>query len=285
MNMIVRVVKTENYTVMSNHHLRNKDLSLKAKGLMSYMLSCSNGTTFSIRQLMEASKDGEASVCTALNELKEHKYLKHYAKKDDKGRISEWIYDLYELPFEDKDTDVVFEEKEDKSPELDFPDAENPDKVNTDYNVNTIKKENIKKETDEVSCDPNLERAKDIAKKEMESMKSDEDSFIEVWNLYNKKEGKQQARKAWMKLSNKDKEAVKQKLSDWLSNYISRHGKQYQPMFSTFLNQRRWEDEINENNEQSATCNKSSGFPQGNSNPSSGKTVFGNPYEILATKS
>lgn len=283
--MIVRVVKTENYTVMSNHHLRNKDLSLKAKGLMSYMLSCSNGTVFSIRQLMEASKDGEASVCTALNELKEHKYLKHYAQKDDKGRISEWRYDLYELPFGDKGTDVVFEEKEYKSPELDFPDLENQDKVNTDYNVNTIKKENIKKETDEISCDPNLEKAKDIAKKEMESMKSDEDSFIEVWNLYNKKEGKQQARKAWMKLSNKDKEAVKQKLPDWLSNYLYLYGKQYKPMFSTFLNQRRWEDEINENNEQSATCNKGSGFTQGNSNPSSGKTIFGNPYEILATKS
>lgn len=282
--MIVRVVKTENYTVMSNHHLRNKDLSLKAKGLMSYMLSCSNGTLFSIRQLMEASKDGEASVCTALNELKEHKYLKHYAQKDDKGRISEWKYDLYELPY-DVEMNGIQNEQEDNCPELDFPDLENQDKVNTNYNVNTIKKENKKKETDDISFDPNLERAKDIAKKEMESMKSEEDSFEQVWNLYNKKEGKQQARKAWMKLSNKDKEAVKQKLSDWLSNYISRHGKQYQPMFSTFLNQRRWEDEINENNEQSATCNKSTGFPQGNSNPFSGKTVFGNPYEILATKS
>ena len=282
--MIVRVVKTENYTVMSNHHLRNKDLSLKAKGLMSYMLSCSNGTVFSIRQLMEASKDGEASVCTALNELKEYKYLKHYAQKDDKGRISEWKYDLYELPYDIK-IEGVQNEQEHNYPELDFPDLENQDKVNTNYNVNTIKKENKKKETDEISCDPNLERAKDIAKKEMESMKSEEDSFEQVWNLYNKKEGKQQARKAWMKLSNKDKEAVKQKLSYWLSNYISRHGKQYQPMFSTFLNQRRWEDEINENNEQSATCNKSSGFPQGNSNPFSGKTVFGNPYEVLATKS
>lgn len=282
--MIVRVVKTENYTVMSNHHLRNKDLSLKAKGLMSYMLSCSNGTMFSIRQLMEASKDGEASVCTALNELKEHKYLKHYAQKDDKGRISEWKYDLYELPY-DVEMNGIQNGQENNCPELDFPDLENPDKVNTNYNVNTIKKENKKKETDDISCDPNLERAKEIAKKEMESMKSEEDSFEQVWNLYNKKEGKQQARKAWMKLSNKDKEAVKQKLSDWLSNYISRHGKQYQPMFSTFLNQRRWEDEINENNEQSATCNKSTGFPQGNSNPFSGKTVFGNPYEVLATKS
>lgn len=282
--MIVRVVKTENYTVMSNHHLRNKDLSLKAKGLMSYMLSCSNGTVFSIRQLMEASKDGEASVCTALNELKEHKYLKHYAQKDDKGRISEWKYDLYELPY-DVEMNGIQNGQENNCPELDFPDLENQDKVNTNYNVNTIKKENKKKETDDISFDPNLERAKDIAKKEMESMKSEEDSFEHVWNLYNKKEGKQQARKAWMKLSNKDKEAVNQKLSDWLSNYISRHGKQYQPMFSTFLNQRRWEDEINENNEQSATCNKSSGFPQGNSNPFSGKTVFGNPYEVLATKS
>lgn len=282
--MIVRVVKTENYTVMSNHHLRNKDLSLKAKGLMSYMLSCRNGTVFSIRQLMEASKDGEASVCTALNELKEHKYLKHYAQKDDKGRISEWKYDLYELPY-DVEMKGIQNEQEHNCPELDFPDLENQDKVNTNYNVNTIKKENKKKETDDISCDPNLERAKEIAKKEMESMKSEEYSFEYVWNLYNKKEGKQQARKAWMKLSNKDKEAVKQKLSDWLSNYISRHGKQYQPMFSTFLNQRRWEDEINENNEQSATCNKGSGFPQGNSNPFSGKTVFGNPYEVLATKS
>ena len=251
---------------------------------MSYMLSCSNGTIFSIRQLMEASKDGEASVCTALNELKEHKYLKHYAQKDDKGRISEWKYDLYELPYDVK-MEGVQNGQYNNCPELDFPDLENPDKVNTNYNVNTIKKENKKKETYEISCDPNLERAKEIAKKEMENMKSEEDSFEQVWNLYNKKEGKQQARKAWMKLSNKDKEAVKQKLSDWLSNYISLHGKQYQPMFSTFLNQRRWEDEINENNEQSATCNKGSGFTQGNSNPFSGKTVFGNPYAILATKS
>ena len=83
------------------------------------------------------------------------------------GRISEWKYDLYELPY-DVEMNGIQNKQEDNCPELDFPDLENNDKVNTNNNVNTIKKENKKKETDEISCDPNLERAKEIAKKEME---------------------------------------------------------------------------------------------------------------------
>lgn len=73
---IFRINKTKNYTVMSNHHLRDKKLSFKAKGLLSYMLSLPDTWDYSLRGLCSVSKDNETSIKSALKELKEHNYLK-----------------------------------------------------------------------------------------------------------------------------------------------------------------------------------------------------------------
>lgn len=97
---VIRVHKTDNYTVMSNHHLRNKDMSLKAKGLLSLMLSLPNDWDYSIAGLVKICKESETSVKTTLAELKELGYLdviKLMPDKTETGRI-EYIYNIYEIP-------------------------------------------------------------------------------------------------------------------------------------------------------------------------------------------
>lgn len=98
--MIVRVNKTTNYTVMSNTHLRDKELSLKAKGLLSVVLSLPNDWDYSVMGLASISRECETSIKSALNELKLHGYLeviKKMPNETDSGRI-EYEYDFYESP-------------------------------------------------------------------------------------------------------------------------------------------------------------------------------------------
>ena len=65
--MIMRTEKNKNYTVMGNYHLRDKELSLKAKGLLSIMLSLPDGWNFSISGLSTLSSDGESAVSANLS--------------------------------------------------------------------------------------------------------------------------------------------------------------------------------------------------------------------------
>lgn len=94
---VIRVQKTENYTVMSNHHLRNLDLSLKAKGLISLMLSLPPEWDYSIAGLVSICKESHTSVRSALKELEEHKYLIRERKNSEKGYFI-YEYTLYEIP-------------------------------------------------------------------------------------------------------------------------------------------------------------------------------------------
>lgn len=73
---IIRVVKNKDYTVMSNTHLKDKRLSLKAIGLLSVVLSLPDGWNYTINGLVGAVKDGKDSVESAIKELKKHGYLK-----------------------------------------------------------------------------------------------------------------------------------------------------------------------------------------------------------------
>lgn len=71
----IRVHKTKNYTVMSNTHLRDKNLSLKAKGLLSVMLSLPDNWDYSIAGLVAICKENETAVKSALSELKDNNYV------------------------------------------------------------------------------------------------------------------------------------------------------------------------------------------------------------------
>ena len=72
---VFRVEKNHNYTVMSNHHLKNKELSLKAKGLLTLMLSLPDVWKFNINGLRLLCKESRLAITTALKELEENRYL------------------------------------------------------------------------------------------------------------------------------------------------------------------------------------------------------------------
>lgn len=90
--------KTKNYTVMSNEHLKDKRLSLKAKGLLSVMLSLPDTWDYSISGLVAICKESETAVKSTLNELKSCGYLvvaKKMPNETESGRI-EYVYDIFE---------------------------------------------------------------------------------------------------------------------------------------------------------------------------------------------
>lgn len=97
---IVRVHKTKDYTVMSNHHLKNPSMSLKAKGLLSLILSLPEDWNYTIEGLVAICKEEESAIRNALNELKTFGYLrvdKKMPNETSSGRI-EYIYTIFELP-------------------------------------------------------------------------------------------------------------------------------------------------------------------------------------------
>lgn len=98
--MIIRVNKNKDYTVMNNHHLRDKDLSLKAKGLLSVVMSLPEEWDYSIAGLVSICKESESSVKSTLEELKQFGYLvitKKLPNETETGRY-QYIYDFYEEP-------------------------------------------------------------------------------------------------------------------------------------------------------------------------------------------
>lgn len=137
---ILRIKKTNNYTVMSNYHFKEKDMSLKAKGLLSLMLSLPEDWDYSIDGLAKLSKDGKDSVMSALAELEKFNYLIRTQTKDEDGKFAGYDYDVYEEPY----TEKPFTE----NPNTEKPNTENPQQLNTnplstyvDKNTNNKKEE------------------------------------------------------------------------------------------------------------------------------------------------
>ena len=95
---IMRVHKTSNFTVMSNYHFKEKKMSLKAKGLLSLMLSLPDDWDYSISGLAALSKDGKDSVMSALGELEKFGYLNRQRLVNDKGQFAGVEYNIYEEP-------------------------------------------------------------------------------------------------------------------------------------------------------------------------------------------
>lgn len=137
-----RVHKNANYTVMSNHHLRNKGLSLKAKGLLSLMLSLPNDWDYSINGLATLSKDGKDAVMSTLNELEKFGYLIRTRSTNEKGQFQGYEYDIYEDPKDRPFSDPPNAEK----PYAENPNTGNPPQINT--KIPSIDEPNKEKEKD-----------------------------------------------------------------------------------------------------------------------------------------
>ena len=85
MTQVFRVERNKNFTVMSNHHFKNKDLSLKAKGLLSLMLSLPEDWNYNIQGLASLSRDGIDSVRSAIKELEHYGYVERNIIRNESG--------------------------------------------------------------------------------------------------------------------------------------------------------------------------------------------------------
>ena len=118
MMAVFRVEKTKDFTIMCNHHLRNTELSLKAKGLLSLMLSLPEDWDYTTKGLAHICKDGVDSITTALKELERTGYLTRQRIRYENGQLGDIEYTIHEQP--------VSEEKEDIPPKRENPRQVNP---------------------------------------------------------------------------------------------------------------------------------------------------------------
>lgn len=219
------------FTVVDNYALRDDNLSLKARGLLVTMLSLPENWQFSENGLCSIfKKDGQASIRSGLKELEEFGYLVRTRTRDNLGRVSSVDWTIYDYPHLE-------------NPSLDSQPQLNTKELRTEYNItpsNPPMGEDGQPQTAAKSKPPKRKKA---------SPKEDYDleGFNAFYAAYPRHEGKEAALKAWNKLApdvvlqeqmGKALEVQKQ------SQQWRKDGGQYIPMPSTWLNGRRWEDEV-----------------------------------------
>ena len=117
---VFRIEKTKDYTVMSNHHLRNQSLTLKAKGLLSQMLSLPENWDYTLKGLSLINLEKVDAIRTAVLELEKNGYIVRNQTRDEKGRMSYVEFTILEEPY------TKTPMNKELSPSLDFPITDNP---------------------------------------------------------------------------------------------------------------------------------------------------------------
>ena len=120
---VFRIDKTRDYTVMSNHHFRNTSLSLKAKGLLSLMLSLPENWDYTLKGLARICRDGVDSISAGVRELEQHGYLIRERVRNSNGQLGAIIYTILEQP---RDAVPDSAEPIQENPTQDIPILESP---------------------------------------------------------------------------------------------------------------------------------------------------------------
>ena len=128
---VFRIEKTRDYTVMSNHHLRNTNLSLKAKGLLSLMLSLPENWDYTTKGLARICKDGVDSICAGVRELEEQGYVIRERVRNPNGQLGAIEYTILEQPRPLERENPVLDNPILGSPVLEEPEQGNPAQLNT----------------------------------------------------------------------------------------------------------------------------------------------------------
>lgn len=136
---LFRVHKTKDFTIMSNTHFKERGMSLKAKGLLSLMLSLPDDWNYNIKGLCALSKDGKDSVMSALAELEQFGYLSRTREIDSKGRFSGIRYDIFETPQQEN---PIAEKQDSVNPNPDFSNSEEPPLLRTN-SINNLKNQEL----------------------------------------------------------------------------------------------------------------------------------------------
>ena len=129
---VFRVERNTGYTVMSNHHLRNKELSLKAKGLLSQMLSLPEDWDYTLAGLSYINRESIDAIRTAVWELEKAGYITRRQGRDEKGKMTAIEYTIYEQPQPPELDCPVLENPTADNPTTENPTSENPMQLNKD---------------------------------------------------------------------------------------------------------------------------------------------------------
>lgn len=229
----LNVHKNKNYTVMSNYHLKETEMSLKAKGLLSVILSLPPEWDYSIAGLVAISKENETAIKSALRELKQFGYLKitkHLPNETESGRI-EYSYDIYEEPSEALIEEFQSLEKQGAENQP----LENPGQLNINNQI--TKNKIIKNKTNDQPAKP--------ADSELAA------EFEELWRQYPRKQGKTNALKAYVKARKAgiDKLTVQNGIAAYNAQITANNTNiKYVKQGSTWFAQHCWDDEYQPNN-------------------------------------
>ena len=212
---VFRIEKNKNYTVISNYHLKDKNLSLKAKGLLSLMLSLPDDWDYSISGLVAICKEELRAVKSTLEELKEFGYLKVIKTPPQAGKnYFTYEYIIYEMPQEEKLQNVDIQNVPLQNVDIQNAIQLNTNKLNTNK-LNTNNKNNNMSD------------------------------FLEFYKIYPRKEAKQNALKAYNKaIKQVDKNILLKGLKNY-KKYIEENKieKRYIRQPASWLNGGCWEDE------------------------------------------
>lgn len=136
-----RVEKSSGYTVMSNHHLRNSCLSLKAKGLLSQMLSLPDNWDYTLAGLASINQEGKDAIRAAVRELEEAGYIERRQTRDENGKLAGNEYIIRETP-----VSPLSENPTTDNPSTEKPLTENPTEINKDKSNKDLLEKKSKKE-------------------------------------------------------------------------------------------------------------------------------------------
>ena len=228
---VIRTIKNDNYTTMSNYHLKDKELSLKAKGLLSMMLSLPNEWHYSVKGLKGICKESVNTINGILNELEDKNYLVR-RRKYLNGKISEWEYVIFETN-ENHDTELLHLKNED----IENEDIENEDIENVDIENEDVYKYTNRLNTKELNTN-RLNTKGYIAQNDLENhfeqsviqltlndktlYDVSENDFKEYEELYPNVDIMQELRKmkGWLNANptkRKTKRGIKRFINSWLS--------------------------------------------------------------------
>lgn len=146
MNKVVRV-KNDNFTIISNVFLKDKNLSIKAKGFLSIVMGLPSDWEFSINGICSTLKEGKTAIYNVIDELKDNGYCKVITSRDNKGRIIGNDYTFYEEPqMQSPHTDYPYME----NLNMDNQDMDNQPQLNTN-NINNINNKELKEEKEKIN--------------------------------------------------------------------------------------------------------------------------------------
>lgn len=221
------VDEVRGYTVMKNHHLRNKDLSLKAIGLMSKMLSLPPDWDYTVEGLVLICKEGKDAIQNAIIELEKAGYIERSRTRDERGRLCGTDYVVHQVPVAGL-------------PMRENPAQVNPRQINKDI-INNL-------DNNPPIVPPKGETGGRSGKGSRREAKAEPDwkpeRWAAFWESYPRHEGKQKAIAAWDRLKPDDRLLTRMALglARQLASEEWNRGIGI-PYASTWLNQQRWTDE------------------------------------------